>query len=57
MKMRATLWRMKMNLAEDFVSTEQPFSKHARMARGAYQHEGIFRFVQQAPDDRHQLDY
>ena len=31
---RATPWRMKMNLSEDFVSTGEPFSKHARKARG-----------------------
>ena len=31
---RATPWKMKMNLEEDFVSIGEPFSRHARKARG-----------------------
>ena len=31
---RATPWRMKMNLEEDFVSIGEPFSRHAKKARG-----------------------
>ena len=31
---RAIPWKMKMNQEEDFVSIEEPFSKHARKARG-----------------------
>ena len=30
---RTTLWRMKMNQEEDFVSIGEPFSKHAKKAR------------------------
>ena len=30
---RATPWRMRMNLEEDFVSTREPFSKHVWKAR------------------------
>ena len=42
---------MKMNLVEDFVSTGEPFSKHARKARGIINMKRFLRFVQQALDD------
>ena len=46
---RATPWRMKMNLVEDFVSIGGPFSMHARKARGTFTVK-FFRFVEQAPN-------
>ena len=31
---RDILWKMRMNLEEDFVIIEEPFSRHARKAQG-----------------------
>ena len=43
-------WKMKMTLEEDFVSTGEPFSNHARKARGIINMKMILRLVQQALD-------
>ena len=48
---RATPWRMKMNLEEDFVNTGEPFSRHAKKARGITNMKIFLRYVQHAPDD------
>ena len=48
---RATPWRMKMNLVEDFVSIGEPFSKLARKVRDITNMMIFLRYVQQAPDD------
>ena len=40
-----------MNLEEDFVIIGEPFSRHARKARGITNTKDILRYVQQAPND------
>ena len=42
---------MRMNLEEDFVIIGEPFSRHARKARGITNTKDILRYVQQAPND------
>ena len=43
-------WKMKMNLEEDFVSIGETVQAREEGSRH-HQHEDLWRYVQQAPDD------